>query len=1280
MAQEQNYQVNYSINVDASQGTKQVIAFGEAVGKLVQAKASLTPAVTNIKNMMDEIDRVFRTKNGKKRNFDYRLTIDTKKSEEKLERIKGLLTDISTLSKGISLTINAGQALDSKKIKANAKSLYEKKAAEMRKAEIEKNAASSVGTMADAQKRITKAIGKINSALVSMERDRELQIKTGTAENRLQQILSLLGRIKSASVISFNMQGGIPSEGLTPSVPVPYAPQAFVMPEKARQKLMERLYAGQQLHRQKLVHAEELFTADQRRKAALAETAAAEKRRADEARAKERECKNAARAAEKIRRQAEQARRKAETERIKAEQAARRQEQRNAMQSVRLMQREHTAAGTLYRSKRRAAINRIQYSKAPSLRNLPFASMLNAYMGYSLIRSELTKAIDYSNIMESAHSILRVADSDLKTFETRFDSMARHVRKIGIDTKYTAVEIAGAVKYLSMAGMNIETINKSIRPITNLALIGDNDVSYIADLATNIMAGYDIHNDSMDSVADIISSTISRSNVNIVEMAESYKMAAGYLRMAGVDFTESSAAIGLLGNMGLKGTLAGTSLRALSTRFAKPTKEAQEVLDRLGIRFTEMRDIEGVQVEKLRPIADIFEELNKKGASMADFQAIFGKIGGNAAMMFLKNYDKLRELTSYNRGSQGVSSELALVKQNTTKGLWAQVTSQLTEGFMQAYEVLEPSIRTVLRTFLAKFKAPEFTRGLVSIGNALLDIFTVIGNIGAWVTRNFHWIEPLVFTGVVATRLFKVAGALTNIGIAMGFIGKQSAATTSISAVQGLLGAGGIGKVSFAQKRAIVSAMQSAGVAGRGAMNRALMAGGGVIGAKGVLQSLFATQVATGSGLTGAAASLSAISTGAVAATAGIAALVGTLGWVAYKTWKIKEAKDAVLEEIESNRKYRYPSIEALYSSLSETYNMAVKTKRAVDEVVAGKSIEEDSGHKIGAFTSNWWAGFLGEFAIASSEGMVSRDHVYNMDKARQDDIRDALVTLAKRDSQTRIDAAYAEFGKMGTVLEVDAFLKTVKERFGQQEKDLDKSLWRMQDGKAVYVNDIGDRSEAVAARTYDYARYMNTQTVPEIVRAATAYRNAISSAANAHELMRKGGFDFDQFRAWGFEQDENGLWKQRALGQNATDAQRIDNIAHRKLAHTTLVKFFSSLRQTFGGSAEAAENILRVAGFTPDQYGNEPDSNDTRPFAANPITNTHLDDGGAGGNYSGTGRLSSAAPKQVIVNIESLLSVRTIDLMKSKEGQTEEIQNLKEQLAQALIDVVHDFDASWNA
>ena len=129
---------------------------------------------------------------------------------------------------------------------------------------------------------------------------------------------------------------------------------------------------------------------------------------------------------------------------------------------------------------------------------------------------------------------------------------------------------------------------------------------------------------------------------------------------------------------------------------------------------------------------------------------------------------------------------------------------------------------------------------------------------------------------------------------------------------------------------------------------------------------------------------------------------------------------------------------------------------------------------------------------------------------------------------------------------------------------------------------------------------------------------------------------------------------------------------------HTTLVKFFFIAPADFGGSVGQRSRISSAWRVSPDQYGNEPDSNDTRPFAASPITNTHLDDGGPAATIR-HGGLSSAAPKQVIVNIESLLSVRTIDLMKSKGGQTEEIQNLKEQPAQALIDVVHDFDASWN-
>lgn len=1281
---EKNYQVNYTINVDASEGTKQLTNFGEAVGKLIMSKRTMDTTMDNIRDMMKKIDKIFTTKGGRRRSYAYKLTIDTGTTEEKLGRIKTLLGEIGDMSKSFNLVINAGQPLDSKNIKANVKKLIDKKTAETNRVGIEQTAASSVRTMMETQKRITKVVGKINAALVSLQRGREVNIQTDLAKERLLEILSLLNSIKGSSNMTLGLQMNSPgmlgrgSNGIV----IPYASE-YRISDKAQAQLQEKLYTSQQLHRQKLAETAANFEEKLRQKRILGEEQKAEQNRKETSnhanwlrRQEYLEQKKVARQAEQA---AERKRKKEAADQKKAAKEAERAEQRNAMQSVRMMQREQTAVGTLNRSKRRAAINRIQYSKAPSLRNLPFASMINAYMGYSMMRSELTKAVEYSNIMESAHSILRVADGDLSTFETRFDEMSRHVRRIGVDTKFTAMEIAGAVKYLSMAGMNIETINQAIRPITNLSLIGDNDVSYIADLATNIMAGYDIRNESMNSVADIIASTVSRSNVNIVEMAESYKMAAGYLRTAGVEFSEASAAIGLLGNMGLKGTLAGTSLRAMSTRFAKPTKEGQKVLDRLGVRFTHMVDVYGKPVERLRSIADIFQDLHDKGASMSDMQSVFGKIGGNAATLFVKNYDKLRELTAQNRASYGISSELALVKQQTTKGLWAQVTSQLTESFMGGYELLEPAIRSTLRSFLEKFKAPEFTRGLVSMGQALLDIVSIIGNISVWFIRNFYWIEPLIFTGVVSTRLFKLAGTLTNVGIALGFIGKQSAATSSLELIQGLTGLKGLGKLSFANKRAIVSTFRSAGIVGKGAMREALLTSGGALGTRGVLQSLFATQVATGSGLTGAAASLSAISTGAVAATAGISTLVAALGWVAWKTWKIKEAKDAMQEELSQNEKYRYPSIDALYESLRKTYKQAIDTKDAVNDLTKSKTIEEASGQSTGAFTGNWWRSFFSMWGASNTYGPIQTNNLYTSLDAYQDDVRAAIQTIARRDSQNRINSAFAKLGKQSTALEVQAFMKTIQDLYGQADKTLDKSLWSVdKQGKIWYVKGLGEMDETKAATTFDYAQYQNTITVPEITRAAEVYLKALSSQSGAQTFMRSGGFDFDFLSKKGFSLDEEGHWRQKVLGAKATDEERSEQLANFELVRDALIRFLSSARNTLGGSAEAAENILKKAGFTSDLYGNEPGSNDAEPFNASRMTN-NLDDGGAGGNYSGTGKLSSAAPKQVIVNISNLMSISTIDLMKSPEGQLTEVQNLKEQLAQALIDVVHDFDASWN-
>lgn len=1273
MPEPQDYTVRYKIDVEATNGAKQVQQFANSIGNLVKMKDDVGPVIKNIKKMMNGVDKVFRTHSGRKRDFNYKMSIDTGKTETQLTRVKDLLMEIQTLSQGIKVSIDTGQQVDARKLNSQVKALRNKKLTDERNAEIDKTATSAVKKMMTMQRSITKAVGKVNAALVSLEKEREIHIKTDIAKKRLSEILALMTQIKGASKMTLGMGMGSPgkTEPSRPPVisnsikpPFVYNPaRDYVLPQAVSDKLQQKLITNRALNRQKAQFAR----ADETAKLAL-------QRSLINVKANEWDRQRIIRNRDAATRRAEEATARALRERRHAEQ----QNAAQVLQAARRGQRNQVTGQT---NRQRAAINRLQYMRTPSVRTLPLANLLNAYMMYGYMRSEVIKAVEYSNVMTSAQSILRVADSDLTTFENRFTKMALYVRKIGVETKYTAVEVAGAVKYLSMAGMGIETINESIRPIVDLALIGDNDVSQIADLATNIMAGYDIKSSSMGSVADILASTISRSNVNVIEMAESFKMAAGYMRLAGVEFAESSAAVGILGNMGVKGTMAGTALRAMSTRFAKPTKESQKVLDRLGVKFTGYRDIYGKQVEKLRPLADIFEELNAKGATMGDMQTLFGKIGGNAAMMFVRNYNQLRTLTTENRGSHGISGELAQVKQDNTKGLWAQMTSQVTEAFMQGYEIIEPVIKSTLRDLLSKFKTREFALGLASIGQSILNLLSVAAKFGAWFSRNIGWIEPLLFTGFVATTLFKLAGALTNVGVALGFLGKQSVAGSGLQAISSLVGLGG-GKLSFGTKRSIVSSLATAGVSGKGAMRQALLSAGmGGMPARGA--GLFATQVATGNGLIGAGASIGALGTTALAATAGVSALIGALGWVAYKTWKIKEAKDAVLEEITSNEKYRYPSIEALNNSLTETYDKAMNAKKAVEELTEGKTIEEASGHSTGWFTGNWWRAFLNPFAQAgAAEARIAMPDRYSFADARQDDIRNAILTLARKDRQGRVNSAYAALGKARTDVEIGAFIANIRDKYGQDEKKLDPALWRVgQDGKIIYNKSIGELGENDAYKLYHYAEFMNGTVVPEITRFAGHYGRIMSSGEAARATLRENKFDFNLLSENGFYQDEKGDWVQRTLGKNASKEEQIKAHSGYQKVHDMVVKFTASLRQTWGGSAEIAENIMRKAGFTRSLYSNEPDMADPEPFNANGITYNpgNADDGMAGGNYSGTGKLSSAAPKQVIVNITNLLSVETIKLLQSENGQYTEIKNLKEQIAQALIDVVHDFDASWN-
>lgn len=406
------------------------------------------------------------------------------------------------------------------------------------------------------------------------------------------------------------------------------------------------------------------------------------------------------------------------------------------------------------------------------LKNTPFVGLMGTMLAYSAVSSEVSQAAEYASIMTTAKAILQTADSDLSTFESRFDTLAKNVRKIGVETKFTAKEVADATKYLAMAGLSTEAINASMRPIANLAIIADEDLGLIADLTTNIMTGYGIDPQSMGSVSDVLTSVMTRSNVSITEIAESYKMSAGFLRSAGVDFNEAAAAIGVLGDAGIKATMAGTALRAMSVRFAKPTKEASAVLERLGVSFTETVDRAGESVVKVRPLFQIFGDLKKSGATLEDMQKVFGTIGGNAAINLIENADKIERLRRATLTSHGVTESVAAKKQATVNERWTQMTSAFSEQFTKSFEILTPQIQETLISITKAISSDEFGAGLHSMTSMFTQLFGVIMKGMTFVVDNMHIIKPLLMSKFFISNISGILNSITSsFGILSGSIG-----------------------------------------------------------------------------------------------------------------------------------------------------------------------------------------------------------------------------------------------------------------------------------------------------------------------------------------------------------------------------------------------------------------------------------------------------------------------------------------------------------------------------
>lgn len=477
-------------------------------------------------------------------------------------------------------------------------------------------------------------------------------------------------------------------------------------------------------------------------------------------------------------------------------------------------------------------------------------------------------ATAYENVSQTTKNILGAHDKSA-TFEGDFNSMNKLMRQVGVETKFTAPQVASAGKFLAMAGYRTNEIQQSIRPISNLALVGDSDLGETADVVTNIMTGYEIPAQQMNNVADILTMTFTKSNTTLMELAESFKYAGTVARQSGLEFEQTAAAIGVLGDAGIKASHAGTTLRMMLMNMQAPTKKQKAAWEALGIS---PKDASG----NLKNFNTLMAELNKKSKEMSngDFTSLFYQAfrvtAATGAMALVRHADKLQEVTDLNRNSSyGLSTELANAKKNTIEGLWYQMTSAFTESGMQGFEAMQDTIKTFLQRMIQLMKSPEFVEALSSAMQMFLKLVGVITDVFKSIMGFWNLLPNWAKDGLVYFVKIQM-----TLGIIAGIA--QSIMSTFVMVRGVLFGSwiAGLGKVAMLMGNTVKYAIQLyafsrfAGLGRMASVGQAI--GRGVFGAAGLMGA--------GTGMAGAGVGGAAGAANAGAAGVTLMSLLGKVG------------------------------------------------------------------------------------------------------------------------------------------------------------------------------------------------------------------------------------------------------------------------------------------------------------------------------------------------------------------------------------------------------------------
>ena len=312
------------------------------------------------------------------------------------------------------------------------------------------------------------------------------------------------------------------------------------------------------------------------------------------------------------------------------------------------------------------------------------SAAITAMAGYSV-----KVGSDFEAAMSKVSAISGATGDDLQ-------KLTEKAKEMGAKTKFSATESAQAFEYMAMAGWKTDDMLNGIEGIMNLAAASGEDLATTSDIVTDALTAMGLQASDSGHFADVLAAASSNSNTNVGMMGETFKYVAPVAGALGYNIEDLSQAIGLMANSGIKSTQAGTALRSILTRLAKPPKEAAAAMEKYDIS---MKNSDG----SMKSLMEVMENMRDslRGLPKDEKAAAAAALGGQEAMSGLLSIvnasdTDFKKLASSIKNADGASEKMANTMNDNLKGSITIAGSAL-EGFgINAYEKMEKPLKSAV--------------------------------------------------------------------------------------------------------------------------------------------------------------------------------------------------------------------------------------------------------------------------------------------------------------------------------------------------------------------------------------------------------------------------------------------------------------------------------------------------------------------------------------------------------------------------------------------------------